>query len=247
MTTEKKESLVKKIKALLEKTVANGCTEEEANSAATLAQKLMDDYGVTLGEIEAATDKKDFVEQGVFETNLDGRANASMDHVHFCGHAVARFCGCEYFVRGSTKMVYFGFKADTEIAKYLTEVFRVAMRTEWKKWYAVESNKASLNGFRKRGLRDFCVGMARRLSERLDDMVAEREAAMKPKSNSRALVVVKSQIVADAYAELSKHFKTSRSRGFTVGAPYSAGYVAGNNVNIPAGGLDDKQHSARLK
>jgi len=245
VSNDKKESLVRKIRALLEKTVANGCTEQEATSAAATAQRLMDDYGVTLGEIEAAPDKTQLCEQGVFNTNE--RHHGSMHHVHFCGHAIAHFTNTEYFVRGDTKMVYFGFAADVAVAQYLTDVFRVAMHTEWKKYYAVPAHKTAINGYRKRAFRDFCVGMARRLSERLNDLWLEREAAMKPKGDSYALVVVKSQIVSAAYAELSKHFAKGRASNFRVhGDRYNAGYRAGNNVNIPAGGLENRAHRPQI-
>src|ERR1035438_9614689 len=47
--------VIKQIKALLNKTVANGCTEGEADAAAKLARDLMEKYKIT-GEELRGTD-----------------------------------------------------------------------------------------------------------------------------------------------------------------------------------------------
>jgi hypothetical protein len=60
MTDEEKRRarVIKKIRALRNKTVAAGCTEDEAKSSAELARKLMDKYKVTEEELRAAVEKK---------------------------------------------------------------------------------------------------------------------------------------------------------------------------------------------
>lgn len=52
MSTDKKEKLIQKIQALRAKTLENGCIEEEAYAAAVLVEKLMNDYDISLTEVE---------------------------------------------------------------------------------------------------------------------------------------------------------------------------------------------------
>ena len=50
--------VIRKIRALRNKTVAAGCTEDEAKSSAELARKLMDKYKVTEEELRTEVEKK---------------------------------------------------------------------------------------------------------------------------------------------------------------------------------------------
>lgn len=50
--TPEREKIAARIRALRSKTVANGCTEEEAMSAAELLAKLLAQYNMTLDEAE---------------------------------------------------------------------------------------------------------------------------------------------------------------------------------------------------
>jgi hypothetical protein len=49
---ETSRTLVSRIKALTEKTVANGCTEAEAMSAAKMVGRLLERYALSMDEIE---------------------------------------------------------------------------------------------------------------------------------------------------------------------------------------------------
>jgi hypothetical protein len=53
----KRESIIEKIKALLAKTVENGCTEAEMIAALARAQALQDAYVVTAEELQLAKDE----------------------------------------------------------------------------------------------------------------------------------------------------------------------------------------------
>jgi hypothetical protein len=50
----KRESIIEKIKALLAKTVQNGCTEAEMMTALGMAQALQDTYIITTEELQLA-------------------------------------------------------------------------------------------------------------------------------------------------------------------------------------------------
>lgn len=67
MTTNR-EKLVAKIRALMSKTVENGCTKAEAMSALSMAQAMMDAYEVTEDEVNETKQ-----ESAVKETMKDMR------------------------------------------------------------------------------------------------------------------------------------------------------------------------------
>ena len=60
VNSEKRSSILVKIKSLLTKTTENGCTEAEALSAAEMVGKLMNDYDLTMNDLEFQSE--DFVE-----------------------------------------------------------------------------------------------------------------------------------------------------------------------------------------
>jgi hypothetical protein len=236
ITNEKKEALVRKIRALTEKTVQNGCTEGEAAAAAETATRLMEQYGVTLSEIEAEPDKEDFCEQGYVQTGKT--FHSKVHHVVFCAGAIADFTNTKRWRQGS-RIMYFGFAADVETAKYLTEVFRAAMDCDWR-----AHCKALKEEFPSRGSarRSFMIGMAHRLSKRLYIRKRELESAQAERSESRALAVVKSAIVDKAYETLNLELRSAPQIKVYLDTyrHFLAGQAAADNVHIPTGGLDNK-------
>lgn len=56
MTNEKQQKIMERINNLLNKTVANGCTPEEAAAAATMAQKLIAKHHVDMREFNESED-----------------------------------------------------------------------------------------------------------------------------------------------------------------------------------------------
>lgn len=57
MTTNR-DKLIHKIRALMAKTVENGCTEAEMMAAMSMAQAMMDAYDVSLDDIEETKREK---------------------------------------------------------------------------------------------------------------------------------------------------------------------------------------------
>jgi hypothetical protein len=81
------EAIKAKIAALLNKKVDNGATEAEAMAALRIAQKLMDEHGVTEKDILENTDAaKDFLREVV----KDGRKNLHEADL-YCIATVAEF------------------------------------------------------------------------------------------------------------------------------------------------------------
>ena len=109
-----------RIKALAEKTVANGCTEAEAMSAAEMVGRLLERYALGMDEIEVRATRCVQV-----EVPIGGRRRRPIDG---CVPAIARFCDCKVWLarpeappdggdadtfdwpRPGSRYVFFGFR-----------------------------------------------------------------------------------------------------------------------------------------
>ncbi len=85
-----------RIKALTEKTVANGCTEAEAMSAAEMVGRLLERYALSMDEIEVRTAKCVQV-----EVDLGSRRRRPIDR---CVPAIARFCDCKVWLSPAARL-----------------------------------------------------------------------------------------------------------------------------------------------
>src|SRR6202012_1874717 len=127
-----------RIKALTEKTIANGCTEAEAMAAAEMVGRLLERYALSMDAIEIRTARCIQV-----TVPLGGCRRRPIDG---CVPAIARFCDCKVWlahaaasdpeqpefdpVRAASRYVFFGFETDTALATYLFAVIGRAISTE---------------------------------------------------------------------------------------------------------------------
>jgi hypothetical protein len=236
----KRSALITQLSKLREMTTENGCTEAEANNAAAMAQRLMDQYGVTMSDIEATIVQEELCEQDEF--TVKGRK--SVHEVQYVAQALANYTHCTIYRDDRIrKLVFFGMSADVQIAKYLMGVFQVAMDTEFAKYWKVERQTSRHHGRSAR--KGFMLGMASRLRQRLYELIEARKAALDPVADSRQLVIVKDQIVNAALAKKGIHFSVRMQRYSTRDSgSYRAGHEAGDRVGISAGGLNGTLRSA---
>jgi hypothetical protein len=215
-----------RIKALAEKTVGRGCTEAEAMTAAEMVGRLLERYALTMEEVDVRQEPCVQV-----EVPLGGRRRRPIDG---CVPAIARFCDCKVWLAradGHSNYVFFGFDTDTALATYLFAVIARAMQFE-------------LTGFRKRrsGLAGaalrrasahFQHGMAARIAERLTALHAEREAAVAAgRSTGTALILVRHQVVADAFRSCEVRLRSVPGLAYRRDAAFRAGRHAGERVNL---------------
>ena len=186
-----------RIKALTEKTVANGCTEAEAMSAAEMVGRLLERYALSMDEIEVREAR--CVQA---EVPMRGQRRRPIDA---CVPAIARFCDCKvWLTRGARpksdydedfdwtqpggRYVFFGFETDTALATYLFTVIDRAIMTEAT---AFKAANLTLRGIRlRRASSSFQHGVAARVSSRLDEMHHAREASVRAqRSTGTALIL----------------------------------------------------------
>lgn len=167
-------SIKDKIKALLAKTTANGCTEAEAMAAAELASKLMHRYQLEAADLEmtggAAPEK---TTRTVWRVKL-----ASV--IAICTNTAT------IFTRGpeGNEIMFVGRDPGPEIALYLRDVCLRAVEASVKQFKKSEFYRSRRKSCTRRtAVKDFVEGMAFRLRMRLleifgplRDQVAAQEA-----------------------------------------------------------------------
>jgi hypothetical protein len=88
MAATERQEIAAKVRALLAKTVDQGCTEQEAIAAAAKAKELMDRYQVDLSEIELE-------EEGFVQDYAEGPEQRKLNVQDLIGWDIARYCEVE--------------------------------------------------------------------------------------------------------------------------------------------------------
>jgi hypothetical protein len=227
-----------RIKALAEKTVANGCTEAEAMSAAEMVGRLLERYALNMDEIEIRSSR--CVQR---EVPLGGKRRRPIDG---CIVSIARFCDCKVWLAQATdekgtgagetahgkRYIFFGFETDAELATYLFHVINRAVTTETGSFKAAHPRLRAVR--LRQATAGFQHGLVARVAARLDAMHAEREVSVKAqRSTGTALILAKHQVVDDAFRETDVRLVSMSAVGAQVNArAYREGWAAGEKVNL---------------
>lgn len=228
-----REKIKLKIKALAEKTVSNGCTEEEAMAAMQGVGRLLSQYNLTMEEID--------VRSSPFKTIHINIGRQRRHPIDSAVTALARFIdGKTWFQgrrRGGSSYAFFGQETDLELVEYLFKVIHNAIDTESVKFkdsaYYREEGEFTP---RKTLYVSFQKGMAHRIAERLNELKRENDAELaSAKATGRSLIVLKSQLVEQEYEIVVKKLRLRNTYSYSA-APESGAYghgrEAGNKVNL---------------
>lgn len=196
MTDTQNDSIKKKIRALLSKTVENGVTEGEAMLAAAKAAELMEKYDIETADLEEPV-------EGIGEARLDIDP-AMSDALWRIGIAIGELCMCTFLVYqlNRTKVVFVGYDSDREIAAYLMEVCARALKHETE--IEDKRNNLYVKRVRLRKRLGFIEGMSRRLAERISKL------AWKRKQGGTGLVVVKMDKINEHIGDIGSVSPRSR-------------------------------------
>jgi hypothetical protein len=225
----KKQNIIGKVKALLSKTVENGCSEAEALNAAEKVGQLMRDYDLSITEVEF--NKGEFV-TGEFLTK-----SSVQGHIHNIVYAIALFTDTKsWFTRKPViKYSFFGSESDVRVAEFMCQFFLDTIETEiklFKKSNTYKEESLTMPG--KTLTTSFKHGICSRLGKRLVEM----KDASKEKTNNEVGIVLfsKTAIVETKFKQLALRLKTSTSRTTTgSSSAFASGYVAGGKVSITTG------------
>lgn len=223
-----------KIKALLNKTTSNGCTEAEALAALALAQRLMDEYEIPASELADAKNEEAKV---VRTTDIQKRdphgiiASIITPVCRFAGTRVWREVKRRETAKRSALYEFeiCGLPSDIDLSFFLI--------LSLKQFIEGEATCALLNGDASDSA-SFIAGCSKRIRERLTELTNQSQAASHYGMN--ALVPIRDSAIRKKMQELGIHLRKS-SLGQTQNydpQSYSAGFAAGNNAGFgrPVGG-----------
>ena len=217
------EKLKNRLQALRAKTIANGCTEEEALSAAAKVAELLDRHDLSLSDLEI---RESPCEQSVIATGKKQRQPISA-----CIPAIAEYCDCKVWREKDDKgirYVFFGLRPSIEMAHYVHDVVAVAMQTAWTEY--ARTQRMIRYAQDEKG--SFLLGMAVSIATKLSALKVERDEANRA-ATGRDLMVVRHAVVEAEFAKLDLNLRQGRGSGKKVAASaFEAGQAAGQSLNL---------------
>jgi hypothetical protein len=237
-----RESAIIRIKKLINQTTDRGRTEHEASMAMEQMGRLMETFNLTMNEVDLRGQE--------YKKLLVGTGSVKKNYLQKVAVAIASFCDCRVWVSNETvsykysektgeiSLAFFGAVQDIEMAEFLVNLIRRSVEQEvgaFKKTQSYRSLKA-IRGQKRSAVHSFELGMASRLSYRLDQLNSERkqhEHKAFSEAGTTDLVFIKSKVVADEFAKmglrLRKSHTSSQANNHT---GYMAGSSAGEKVNL---------------
>ena len=238
-----KSKIAARIKALLAKTVENGCSEDEALAAASKAAQLMQEYQISMTEAE-------IVAEG-FEQHRINAEGAALNFIkeRIC-NAVSEYTSTRVWRSASQTaankkdLVFFGLASDTLFAEWLLHSLTGFVMTAAKEFEAARvEDLVSTSGYTKREAKaafksllkeeraSFVLGMCHRIAERLR---ATKVQTMAKAASETALVVINKGALVDAeLAKLAMRFKSGRSTRNKISRnAYDTGHQAGEGAQF---------------
>jgi hypothetical protein len=219
--TINRDSLIEKIRALMSKTINNGCTEHEALAALDKARAMMDAYEVTEADLQLTK-----AESAILRSEPPGSRDP---HGIKTGTAVAvsKFCDCKVW-KAPTGLVFCGLPADVRFATWLLDTLTAFVQAELARHLM---GCIAPKGERRFIINGFVGGCCKRISDRLTALCAQ--SAVVATTNGRELVVIKNTAIADKMKELNINLgKARRSSRRVDGASYQAGLSAGDRASF---------------
>lgn len=218
--------IISRIRALMEKTVDNGCTEAEAMTAAEKVGKMMTEYDISSGEFNF---KDEICVQESYHLN-----RGTVHPVHHCVLAVSKYTATKCFYRSGRKhgyeYIFFGMPVDVEIAKGLMNLIYNCMEFQATLFKCSDTYKKASAG--KTARDSFLKGMAFTISSRLNEMSNSRHNEIK-KTTGRDLVIIKDEIVNDEFNKLNLKIKKVSAKSLVKELEsFEKGIEKGKEVNL---------------
>lgn len=216
MTSNARKKMLEKVKAILAKTMDNGCTEEEAMTALAKARELMATYEIDEKELEDVAEKAQ-----IHRTNPSDPYEIKRG---LCVN-VGRFTSCKAFADRDKVINFAGKQSDIIFATWLLDTLqRFVMRElrSYQKRLIVGKGAAHSNNLTSAS---FVAGCAHRINEKLKELAPINWA------KTQELIV----------SELNMSLTKSRGRGKNLSKKdVKAGYDAGTHARfdrpVSAGG-----------
>lgn len=177
-----RERIAARIRALLAKTVENGCTEDEAVAAAAKAAEMLERYNLTLDEVE--------MRASPFGRHAELHDDPVGERLWKPASAIAKLTGATFWTSRPgvfpVEINFFGFQHEVDVARYLLEICARAMRQQASRLHREYGLFVAAK--RRRLVAPYLDGMADRLRERII-------ALQPPAPTGKGLIVLRDQLV----------------------------------------------------
>jgi hypothetical protein len=218
-----REKLFKRIRALAAMTVENGCTEDEAITAATKLAAMLEAHNVTLDE---AT-----LRENPFARHDERHDDAVGERLWKPALSIAELTGTRTWTGPAGvrpyRMTFFGFDHEVEVAKYLMAIVVRAMQDGERR--VIRDAGLLVPARRRMRVAAFLDGMA--------DTLARRILALKPPTpTGTGLIVLRNALIDDALKAAGIKLGDANTRGSrSLDADYRRGVQAGKAVDLNRG------------
>lgn len=215
----------------------------EAATAMSMVEKLLAKYNLTMSEVESVGDKNDVSQLQVI--NRYGRPWSRVIYYNVCA-----LYGCSYLYgtlrAGKCSHYFIGKPHNIEIAKqmssYLVLAVKRLMRAEKKSWEANATNEEGILQFAPRKFNSsFCMGAAHNITDRIKQMIQDRqkqarkdaEEAASVSGTSLAVVMENELQKARDYVDNNIQTKRVRPRQSSInGGAYNIGRSSASSISI---------------
>lgn len=209
-----REKIAGRIRALLAKTVENGCTEDEAIAAAAKAADLLRQYNLTLDEVE--------LRAAPFSRHQETDEWLVGERLWKPASAIAELTGARYWITAAgvypAGVTFFGFDHEVEVARYMIEICGRAMRSQLAR---LKRENALLRPARQQlVIRPYLDGMADRLRDRIREL-------KEPEPTGTGLIVLRGALIDAALAQAGIHLHDASARASRA---QDAGYLEGRRA-----------------
>ncbi len=230
-----REKVAFRISALMQKTVANGCSEGEALAAAEMAAKLRTQHNMTLSDIEIMSDP-------VSEYSFDRADDLAFMPEDYCVEGIEKLCGVKiWYVKRDEKSLFtndvrkvrllsiLGVEADVKFSHWLYEMIGNAIDSAFTTFSNTVIYKRNPNQLD--AATSFKLGMATRINIRLKELADEAETGVT--TTGTDLVVIKAEKLQEALAQRNYTFNAVVVKdNLSDAAAKQQGRAAGDAVNL---------------
>ena len=223
-----RENIFNKVRALLSKTVDNGCTEAEAMTALMMAEKLMAAHEIDESDLKLED-----------ETAVTGVSNMSdpQNIRKLLAYWIGKFTDTYTLLSGKDIKII-GLKSDVDFALWLLETLSRFVKRQLKEYMWANGYQSLQGNERIRYNNSFVRGCCSRINTRLKSMIDERQVT----TNSTALVVAKQALINDVVKNMNIRVSDNRGRKAALyrdiyGAGQSAGDKASFGRPVSQGGM----------
>lgn len=217
-------SIIDKVKALLTKTTANGCTEAEMFAALNKAAVMMETYDISDEEVQLTQQ-----EAAMLHAEPPDLRDAHGIRWRLT-YGVAQFCSVQIFRRrGETGLKIIGLPSDVEFARWLLDTLADFVFAEL---YAHLVSSLAPRSERRTIVRSFVDACCTRIVDRMMQLVDRSN--IERTSNHRALTIAKDVAIKAYMKEQGIRLRAVRSRGSANVNQLArrAGHAAGDRASL---------------